>query len=682
MIQISHLRLRSITADKVYGVDIPFEAGLNVVQAGNTSGKSTSLQAIIYALGLERSLGPQLDVPLPYAMRERIHAHEDDEYELVIQSFVEIEIRNHLGCSVVIRRDVVGGKDRKLIQTWPGPGLASNAERSQPRDYYVFDQGAAQAEDGFHHFLAHFIGWDLPTVTRFDGSECPLYLEAIFPMLFVEQKRGWSTIQGPFPTFLRIQDVARRVMEFLLDLDVGKTRRRRAELRSSISAAVQRWNQRRQGLEDVAQRVGRLRGMPPVPTAEFAHTPNIHLEIFRDGEWITLNEAITVAKARIGELEGVPIESTEDAVPGIISRLEVVRGEINALSAQLEAVRSEHNAEEQERLALRTRLQALQADLKRNQDAQKLKKLGSQLGQAAGEHVCPTCHQDITSELLPAIEAVGMGLDENVAFVKSQIELYQVALDGANERVGDCHARYRAKGEELRERQSELRSLRAAILQPSSAPSRIVIEEIVRLQNFLERTNSLEEASAIAGEDLHVIALEWMRLQEQMKGTPNDELTLEDAQKIRSLEAAVQKRIGGYGFKSFQPSEIVLSRENQRPLTLTRDDDGDIVEKEITFEVSASDGIRLKWAYYLSMLRLAGTTNHAGLIIYDEPGQQEIDATSLYAFLEDGACESRLDRQIIISTSEPLDAVEAAVRQGGKIISFQGFILQPLNLPR
>ncbi len=45
-------------------------------------------------------------------------------------------------------------------------------------------------------------------VARYDGTECRLYLETIFPMLFVEQKRGWSTIQGPFPTFFQIQDVA------------------------------------------------------------------------------------------------------------------------------------------------------------------------------------------------------------------------------------------------------------------------------------------------------------------------------------------------------------------------------------------------------------------------------------------------------------------------------------------
>ncbi len=677
MIHVSHLRLRSITANRIYGADMPFEPGLNVIQAGNTSGKSTSLQAIIYALGLERSLGPQLDVPLPHAMRERIHPRKDDEYELVIESYVEIEIRNAKGDSVIVRRDIVGGKDRKLIQTWAGPGLATGAHRTNPRDFYALDRGSAQAEDGFYTFLASFIGWTLPRVPRFDGTESPLYLEAIFPMLFVEQKRGWSTIQGPFPTFLKIQDVARRVMEFLLDLDVGKIRRRRTELRNAISTEAVRWTQRRGALEDIAQRVGRLRGIPAAPTAEFAIAPELRLEILRDGEWMSIEEAVSAVKARVAELEGTPIEDTEAAVPEMLARLEVVRSDIDRLSAQLEALRSEASLEEQEQRALRARLESLQQDLKRNEDALKLRRLGSDLGHAAGEHVCPTCHQDVSSELLPAVEAVGMGLEENISFVKSQMELYRVALDSVNERVKDCYARFRGQDDQLREAQSELRSLRQAILQPSKAPSRLVIEEIVRLQAFLERTTSFDEAAIIASEELQAIAQVWSRLQEELKATPPDNLTHDDSAKIHGLQDAVQQRIQAYGFRSFQPSEIVLSLENQRPLALTRDEEGDVVEKEITFEVSASDGIRLKWAYYLSLLRLA--KNHAGLVVYDEPGQQEIDASSLYAFLKDGTRDKNPARQIIISTSEPLPAVRAAVGDDANVITFDGFILQPLR---
>jgi hypothetical protein len=252
VIRLRHLRLRSFTATRAFGADIPFKAGLNIIQAPNTSGKSTCLQAIIYALGLERSLGPQLTIPLPYAMREQIHEAEEAPYELVLQSYVELEIENGRGEIVVLHRDVVGGKNTKLLQTSQGPGLSSGLPFGERRDYYVLDAGSATHESGFHAFLAVFIGWQMPVVARYDGSECPLYLEAIFPMLFVEQKRGWSAIQGPFPTYFRIQDVARRVMEFLLDLEAARNRRRRAELRGAISDFVNRWNDARKTLEESA----------------------------------------------------------------------------------------------------------------------------------------------------------------------------------------------------------------------------------------------------------------------------------------------------------------------------------------------------------------------------------------------------------------------------------------------
>lgn len=194
MIYIRHLRLRAVTATRIFGADIPLLPGLNIIQAHNTSGKSTSLQAIIYALGLERSLGPQLTIPLPYAMRERIHRTKEEPYDPVLQSYVEIEIVNGEGKTIVIHRDIIGGKDTKLIQTSDTPRLSSDAKSGNQRDFYVHDSGAAQREDGFHKFLADFMGWKLPAVPRFDGTEGPLYLEAIFPMLFVEQKRGWSAI--------------------------------------------------------------------------------------------------------------------------------------------------------------------------------------------------------------------------------------------------------------------------------------------------------------------------------------------------------------------------------------------------------------------------------------------------------------------------------------------------------
>ena len=136
-----------------------------------------------------------------------------------------------------------------------------------------------------------------------------------------------------------------------------------------------------------------------------------------------------------------------------------------------------------------------------------------------------------------------------------------------------------------------------------------------------------------------------------------------------------------YGFRSFQPNEIHLSPDNFRPLVYTREED-EIVEKELNFEVSASDAIRLKWAYYLSLLSTSQrhTTKHCGLAIFDEPGQQEMEKPSLAAFLDWASKRLNTNQQVIVATSEQRDRlVDVLKGTTAKLLSFNGFILQPMK---
>ena len=189
-----------MTSSQTFGVDIPLRDGLNVIRADNTSGKSTCLMAVLYCLGLQRSLGPSTDVPFPYVMRDRIQVQsERGNYEQVLQSYAMIEISNDSGELLCVRRDVTGGRDQKLVRSWSGSSIEYCEEQVEHRDFFLHDPGAAVSPLGFHSFLSKFLGLELPDVTRFDGTECPLYLETLWPLFFVEQKRGWSTIQGPFP---------------------------------------------------------------------------------------------------------------------------------------------------------------------------------------------------------------------------------------------------------------------------------------------------------------------------------------------------------------------------------------------------------------------------------------------------------------------------------------------------
>lgn len=120
MIQVKSIRLRSYTKDKTFGVDADFSSGLNVVWADNSSGKSTLMQSLLYALGFERSLGSSLDVPLPFAMREEIREKVHDELLPVLQSYVAVTFEDLGGEHFSIKREVVGETDRRLVQTWRG----------------------------------------------------------------------------------------------------------------------------------------------------------------------------------------------------------------------------------------------------------------------------------------------------------------------------------------------------------------------------------------------------------------------------------------------------------------------------------------------------------------------------------------------------------------------------------
>lgn len=108
----------------------------------------------------------------------------------VIESYVAVEIVNARGEHMTVRRGVVSQNDRKLVSVVEGPELSEGPGDYARRDYFVLDAGAAQREAGFHRRLAQFIGWDLPVVKRYDGSDCMLYVETIFPLFFVEQKVG------------------------------------------------------------------------------------------------------------------------------------------------------------------------------------------------------------------------------------------------------------------------------------------------------------------------------------------------------------------------------------------------------------------------------------------------------------------------------------------------------------
>lgn len=111
------------------------------------------------------------------------------------------------------------------------------------------------------------------------------------------------------------------------------------------------------------------------------------------------------------------------------------------------------------------------------------------------------------------------------------------------------------------------------------------------------------------------------------------------------MKNGVVDRLKKYNFTSFDSELIGISEDNYLPNREGYD---------IGFDTSASDGIRIIWGYLISLFSLgqAFNTNHPGIIIFDEPRQQEANKVSFAELLKDAAESTKINGQIIFATSE------------------------------
>lgn len=319
--QVQCVQLRVLTDEGWFGLRIPFSSGLNIVRADNSTGKSTAVRSIVYALGLERMLSPKASPPLPPAMTREIF--EGANRATVIQSEVWLELKNGRDELLTIRRNAAGPVDTRVISTWEAALLTQPEVQIPQNDYYARDPGSVTEALGFHRKLLKFIDWRLPEVARFDGSSTLLYPEYVFPLLFVEQTRGWSGIQSVMPTFLGVRDAASRAIEFLLSLDIQEQYRAKIELEARKTGLAARWRTIVQGFEtSVSRNGGALIGLPHSPSADWPPLPYPRIQIPHQDEWISLSTRINELKEALGESSGLAVETVGDVADAESEELE------------------------------------------------------------------------------------------------------------------------------------------------------------------------------------------------------------------------------------------------------------------------------------------------------------------------------------------------------------------------
>ncbi len=674
---IRHLRITITTAGGKFGCSIPFVDGLNIIRAENSSGKSTCLNTLAYALGLEEILGRSGVQALKPAVKSELE-YEGRDYR-VHDSFVELEISNQANEIITVKRQIVGRIDTRLVLVNRGALLSNGGRNGNTQDefYYVRDAGAARRERGFHRFLADFLGLDLPLVDTYEEKEVPLYLECIFPLFFIEQKRGWSNIQATTPTKYRIRNVAKAATEYVLKLDVAANQNKKKEIELEKASVRSEWLSLGSTLSFYAQQVGGLlNNFPNQPVASVDESRQPNIAIFEGEKWLSLDSWIIQEREKLLGMKGELRDTVED-IQETNSNLQQELNELEEALLFQEAAaakaRDDYFNEESNRNLLNERLEALEEDLIKNQDALKLQKYGASLQTSVAFGDCPTCHQPVVDSLLEQPSShTPMSLEKNIEFIKQQKHAATLLLSQAEQNLVTKKSIYIRRQESTATLRKRIQDLKTNLVQDSRLPNIALLREIIASEERLQRAEAIRDQFEEKLEEVANLTGKWLAVLEAEANLPKDFFSDVDKQKLSKLKDLFRENIVGFGFRSAHPESIEISPDTYRPI---------IEGFEMAFDASASDNIRIIWAYTLALQGLASyfDTNHPRVSFFDEPGQQQVKRDSRRVFYKQiGAFES--PNQFITTTSENPEILNSyLIDVRHKLIEFGTKVLRPIE---
>ncbi len=668
---ISALRIVAVTSEKNFGVFLTFDKGLNVIRGDNTSGKSTTVNAILYALGFEILLGkfgtdsikPVLKSALEYG----------GENFSILESYVELELKNLKEESITVKRQIVGNTANRLIKVNRGRVLTeTSVTKGQDEYFYVGIRGAAQREKGFHNFLADFLGINLPLVPRYNGEDVPLYFECLMPLMFIEQVRGWGGIQMTLPKIYGIQNVAKVAFEFILKLDVSKIQWLRQEIAEEKKELRLKWNLTGERFEEIVKSInGIVSNYPSSPTASLDEKDYPYISMLKDEELISLDSWIIETRDQIIEIKG-RLETKKEGGKDLEAQLETLDNSLLLKEASLAQSRTEFFEEKRNIEELKERIDFIDTDIKKNQDVSILKKYGADKDISLIQGICPTCQQEIKDTLLEQA-APPLSIERNIEFLKQQKQAAEILLESSEKALKVKGPIYEARRAEVEEIRKKIRDLKRDLVSSVSTPRVSAVRELIEKESFLERAESVRETFENELNQFIGLSERWRDILAREAELPKDAFSDLDKQKIIKFSELFSSHILEFGFRSVSPGSIGISLDNYRPI---------LENFEMSFDASASDNIRLIWAYTIALQELGKIyeTNHFGITFFDEPGQQEIKALSRAAFYKVIGKMDYEQNQVIIATSE--DSARLKEMLKGIQSNFHDFgekVIRPLN---
>jgi hypothetical protein len=517
-------------------------------------GKTTAINSILYALGMEGLIAQRQGVPLTAAMTSQLQG-PDGRVLNVSESRVLLEVENHDGQIATLERFArrqVG--DTRMIRVWDAQRVLAPTPDDRYQDVLARVTGSGTGELGIGPWLERFVGWDLPTIVMPDGGERRLYPELLMSLIFVEQRAGWRGIQAAMPTY-GIPDVRKRAREYLLGLSVYERERRRLALRQQSEEIGRAWTS---ALAIAGARLSAV-GLRLVDTthpgvdADFGDETPLRIVDVQSGR--PLEEERAAVTEALGALGVEPdAERTAETIQADDSRLRDL--EMTLQTFILDARQREGNLARlrSEQIELDEQERRLREDLSRNQDALRLQSFGGQPW-AGEERDCPTCHQSLPETLIGTGDRPTMTVEQNIAYIRQQLEVVEGARSRVATEIDFTTSQQVAARRATSEARADIRALRDALVRSQGVPSAADVQRRLTLQR---RQDDLEGAEVEIGalrDELRAIAESASENRAALAALPAAGLSASDEGTIAALETSFLSQL-----QEYQPPVLAAHR--------------------------------------------------------------------------------------------------------------------------
>jgi len=628
-----------------FGRVLDFASGLNLVVGDNTSGKTTLVECLFYALAMEELIeGKPCDKTLDKAVKSQFLYMEPDgnQHEwLVKESFVQIQLSNTNEETITVKRKIVSDdKQQNKMYVWQSP-ILDKMEHKDCREYYIHNRDDHNTEhnEGFYALLANFADLPIIPVPARNTDKTIFYMQTVFTASYIEQKRGWSDFFANIRSY-NIINPKQKLVEYLMGYDTNTDLINSIGLKEKRKKLENLWNTKVTAVKNYLSYNGLYTdGLQTEIKQQKIELDELRIAVRSESvEIYTYKERL---KQRIQELENK--QKSSQVGNGYEQYLVVLK----RYEQHIEEYKNyciELVTEADKLDNIREHIKYIESEMKRYDSLRKVNNIITTLD----VKICPTCHQHLPSDTSTQsaltssqIQASRDMLSMQRSFLMPMVKRLEAALK--NKELNKLYLDKQLRKEEVEVKM--MASQNNINLYPLSTNEQF---ELVDCKTKVVTLDEVELHTREQLEQLSHIKNDYQQVCGKIKKLGDME---EDDLPTAQMLSAFRKLLNKFNYTSNNViNEVFFKEEDTTYKYLPVIKHGENNEEEIRADSSASDFIRSIWAYYLTLL--TESKRHPGFLVMDEPCQHSMKEESLTHLFE--VCASITDKQtILFCSSQP-----------------------------